>query len=497
MPESKQVNLIFPNQLFKESPLPLKSGMNYLVEEHLFFSQYAFHKLKIVFHRATMKTYENWLNKQGYNTTYIDNLSDKSDIRKFLPWMKSQNDSIEKVNFITPADDWLRKRIIKKINESGISYEEYENPLFIFSRSQVAEILGKKKKFFHNDFYISVRKENNILLEKTGEPLGGKWSFDTDNRKKYPKNKVPPAIEFPEKDKFLDEAVSYTEKYYSVNPGEIMRNTFYPINFDSAEEWLENFFKNRFREFGPYEDSIVSDESFLHHSVLSPLINNGLLEPHTVLERSIQFAQKNNIPLNSLEGFVRQIIGWREYMRGVYEQKGGYQRTHNFWNFSRKMPQAFYTCKSGIPPLDDTIKKVLKTGYNHHIERLMILGNFFLLCEIDPDEVYKWFMELYIDAYDWVMVPNVYGMSQFADGGILSTKPYISGSNYVIKMSNYGKGDWQKIWDGLFWRFINKHRVIFLKNPRMAMMVRTLDKMDEDKRNNHFQNAEEFLDQLN
>ena len=160
------------------------------------------------------------------------------------------------------------------------------------------------------------------------------------------------------------------------------------------------------------------------------------------------------------------------------------------------MPAAFYTATTGIEPVDDAIRTVLQTGYCHHIERLMVLGNFMLLCEIDPDEVYRWFMELFIDAYDWVMVPNVYGMSQFADGGLMSTKPYISSSNYILKMSNYSKGDWQATWDGLFWRFMHTHRDFFLKNPRLSMLVRTFDKMTPQKQNAHLQRAEAYLAQL-
>jgi deoxyribodipyrimidine photolyase-related protein len=160
------------------------------------------------------------------------------------------------------------------------------------------------------------------------------------------------------------------------------------------------------------------------------------------------------------------------------------------------MPQSFYDCTTGIVPIDTSIKKLLESGYNHHIERLMVLGNFMLLCEIAPDEVYQWFMEMYIDAYDWVMVPNVYGMSQFADGGMITTKPYICGSNYLMKMGDFPKGDWQAVWDGLFWRFLSKQRVVFAKNPRWAMLLSTWDKMPEEKRTTHLKNAEQFLKTL-
>jgi deoxyribodipyrimidine photolyase-related protein len=226
------------------------------------------------------------------------------------------------------------------------------------------------------------------------------------------------------------------------------------------------------------------------------MLNAGLLTPQFVIDETIDFALNNDIPLNSLEGFIRQIIGWREFIRAVYELKGNEERTRNYWNFTRKIPASFWEGTTGIEPIDITIKKVLETGYCHHIERLMVLGNFMLLCEFDPDEVYKWFMEMFIDAYDWVMVPNVYGMSQFADGGLMATKPYISGSNYLMKMSNYKKGAWQNVWDGLFWRFMHVHRDFFLQNPRLGMLVKSFDKMTASKQETHLKNADSFLESL-
>ena len=260
-----------------------------------------------------------------------------------------------------------------------------------------------------------------------------------------------------------------------------------------TENWLDEFLQQRFEKFGIYEDAIVFKENVLHHSVLSPMLNIGLINPQQIIDKAIVYSKKNNIPLNSLEGFIRQIMGWREFIRIVYEREGTKQRTTNYWKFTRKIPASFWNGTTGIAPIDITIKKVLETGYCHHIERLMVLGNFMLLCEFDPEEVYKWFMEMFIDAYDWVMVPNVYGMTQFADGGLMTTKPYISGSNYLMKMSDYEKGEWQPIWDGLFWRFMHEHRNFFLSNPRIGMLVHTFDKMSVDKQKNHLDNANKFL----
>ena len=225
-------------------------------------------------------------------------------------------------------------------------------------------------------------------------------------------------------------------------------------------------------------------------------MNVGLLMPLNIVKKAVIFAEKNNVPINSTEGFIRQIIGWREFIRGMYQCKGSYSRTRNFWSFKRKIPLSFYDGTTGIEPIDNTIKTILKTGYCHHIERLMVLGNFMLLCEFDPDDVYKWFMELFIDAYDWVMVPNVYGMSLFSDGGTFATKPYIGGSNYIRKMSNYKSGEWCEIWDGLFWRFIAKNESFFKKNPRTNMMVVSFSKMEKSKKIKHLETAEAFLNGL-
>ncbi len=254
--------------------------------------------------------------------------------------------------------------------------------------------------------------------------------------------------------------------------------------------------QHRFAKFGVYEDAMVKEQGMLYHSALSPMLNTGLLTPAQVVDKALDAAIKYDIPLNSLEGFIRQIVGWREYIRIVYEREGSLQRTKNYWGFTRKIPVSFWSGNTGIHPVDIVIKKVLQNGYTHHIERLMVMGNFMLLCEFDPDDVYRWFMEMYIDAYDWVMVPNTYGMTQFADGGLMMTKPYISGSNYLMKMGNWEKGPWQAIWDGLFWRFMHVHRKFFIQNPRLGMLVKSFDKMSESKQNEHLQHAENFLEGL-
>ncbi len=490
---SKTINLIFPHQLFAESPLLENGGKIYLIEEYLFFQQYRFHKQKLAFHRASMKCYQHYLEEKGLKVKYISSDHKLSDIRVFMEEIKSKD--FQEINIIDPVDYWLEKRI-KKVT-ANCKLHIFDSPLFLNTKADLSTFFrADKKSFFQTSFYKQQRKRLNILLDDQQQPLGGKWTYDSDNRKKYPKGKTPPNVYFPKPSPFWTEAVAYTEKHFKDNPGQITADPIYPISHRESEAWLQQFLEFRFFDFGIYEDAIVKQQSFLNHSLLSPLMNVGLILPNYILEQSLSFAEKENIPINSTEGFVRQIIGWREFIRGMYECKGSFSRTKNFWNFTRKIPASFYDGTTGIDPIDDTIKRVLKTGYCHHIERLMVLGNFMLLCEFDPDEVYKWFMELFIDAYDWVMVPNIYGMSQFADGGTFATKPYVGGSNYIRKMSNYPKGDWEKIWDGLFWRFIDQHQEFFKSNPRTAMLNYSYNRMTEEKRLDHLKNAEAFIAKL-
>jgi len=484
------INIVFPNQLFEKVD-HFEGKEVVLIEEFLFFKQFNFHKKKLVFHRNSMKNYEDYLIKSGINVEYIETSNKFSDIRQFI----SNLDNTKTIRIIEPNDDWLSRRIINECSKHSIELEIIDNPSFITSKKSFDSFFrNDKKKFFQTSFYKKQRQELNILIEN-GKPAGGKWTYDDLNREKYPKDKETPAIDYPKEDNFLSESINYVNNLFIKNPG-TLKNFNYPTNFENSKRWFEDFLYQRFDEFGPYEDAVLKNKSIINHSLLSPLINSGILDINYVVNRSLEFYTNNDVRLNSCEGFIRQLIGWREFIRGVYKVVGRRERTTNFWGFSRKIPKSFYEGTTGIDPVDDTIKKINDSAYANHIERLMIIGNFMLLCEFDPDEVYKWFMEMFIDSYDWVMVPNVYGMSQFADGGMMSTKPYISSSNYILKMSDYKKGDWCKIWDSLFWNFMDKQRDFFNKNPRMRMLVNTYDKMNSEKKTNIINTASSYLNSL-
>lgn len=488
------VTIVFPHQLFKEHPAIAKGQTVYLVEECLFFTQYLFHQQKLVLHRASMKFYESWLQQQQYPVEYIPTTEKNSDCRLLVAHLAKEK--ITDIHMAVVADDWLQKRMQQACASHHIKLHQYNSPNFLNTPAGVEDFFSTKKNYFQTDFYTWQRRQRNILLDKQHKPLGGKWTFDADNREKFPKKQNAPQLHLPQENAFITEAKLYVQQHFAHHYGSASSPCLFVVTFDDAEKWLDDFLQHRFEKFGVYEDAIVAKETVLHHSVLTPMLNIGLLHPQQIIDKALLAADQYAIPLNSLEGFIRQIMGWREFIRIVYEREGSKQRTTNYWKFTRKIPPAFWTGNTGIVPIDITIKKVLRTGYCHHIERLMVLGNFMLLCEFDPDEVYRWFMELFIDAYDWVMVPNVYGMTQFADGGLMTTKPYISGSNYLMKMSDYEKGNWQKIWDGLFWRFMHVHRTFFLKNPRLGMLVNTFDKMPVEKQQHHLDNAQQFLQAL-
>jgi deoxyribodipyrimidine photolyase-related protein len=488
------IGIVFPHQLFEENELIEACSSIYIVEEWLFFKQFNFHKQKLRFHRASMKFYESYLRSKNINVVYIDCTNELADVRKLISQLKLND--VDTFEYLDTTDNWLEHRIKQACSQSGIKANKHHSPLFLNTFKEIETYYSDKKRMFQTDFYKNQRQIRNILMDNNKKPIRGKWTFDDENRLKYPKDKTAPKVHFLKPNNFYFEAIAFVKNYFPNNYGHVNENMIYPTTFSESKDWLNNFLQSRFSEFGIYEDAIVTNENFLHHSVLTPMLNVGLITPQFIIDSTLEYANKHNIPINSLEGFIRQIIGWREFIRAVYELKGSEERTKNYWGFTRKIPASFWNGTTGIDPVDTTIKKVLETGYCHHIERLMVLGNFMLLCEFDPDEVYRWFMELFIDAYDWVMVPNVYGMSQFADGGLMATKPYISGSNYLMKMSNYQKGEWQTVWDGLFWRFMHTHRSFFLQNPRLGMLVNTFDKMNTEKQMFHLTNAKNYLNTI-
>ncbi len=491
----KEATVIFPHQLYRNHPGLSRNRDVYLVEDQLFFSDFhypmRFHKQKLLLHRASMKACEADLTGRGFRVHYLEHAKDPDMAYLFGPLNQA---GVETMYLVEPTDFILEKRLRKGAEARGIRLEILTTPGFLSEKAWLEEFFAEKDRYSQSAFYIAQRKKRGILLED-GKPKGGKWSFDPENRGKLPANIIVPAPWFPAPNRFVKEAGIYVEEHFGNNPGSC-RDFHYPVTHGDAKRCLDDFLKNRLQNFGTYQDAISSSETILFHSVLSPALNIGLLTPAQVVDETLDFARNTPVPLNSLEGFIRQVIGWREFIRALYLLEGVKQRTTNFWKHERKMPDSFYEGTTGVDPVDTVIGRVLKYAYAHHIERLMVIGNFLLLCEVDPDDVYYWFMDLFIDSYDWVMVPNVYGMSQHADGGLMTTKPYICSSSYIRKMSDFSKGPWCDTLDGLYWRFIHKHRDFFASSPRMSLMAAHLKKMPRAKLKKHLATAERFLEIL-
>ncbi len=436
--------LIYPHQLFAESLLLTLAMQNawpiYLVEEALLLTYNPSHRQKLMLHKLSMDAFQHRLRRAGFNVIRLS-LADCPDAGTVFT--RLHRDGIKVIHCLDTTDNYLEKALAT----SGFQRIWYETRQFLLSKNEAIDRYQASGRRMAR-FYQKLRQDFEILLTDQGQPVGGQWSFDQDNRRKIPKNKsLPPEIEF-----YQNQQVTQASQWLStVNAQQHgQAGCWLPYSHEDAGQWLNDFLHQRLADFGAYEDAITSDGVRLWHSALSPLLNIGLLTPQQVLAETLSFARQNPVPINSLEGFVRQILGWREFIRASYECDGGKMRN----------------------------------------------GNFFLLTQTHPDEVYRWFMSFYLDAYDWVMVPNVYSMSQYADGGLFATKPYISGANYLTKMSDYPKGDWQAVWTALYWHFIDAHQAVFANNPRLAMMPRLLARMSPETRARHLRLASVYLANL-
>ena len=493
-----EISLIYPHQLFADHPALQQGRPVALIEDPLFFGTdprwpLRVHWQRLLLHRASMACFAAALQEKGW-TVVQQHHDAAADTAGHLELLRLAG--YRCFHVADPVDDVLERRIRAFVQRHDCQLTLLPTPMLMTPSTVLEQHFGSGKKPFMAKFYEMQRKRLGVLLNDEGGPLGGRWSFDADNRKKLPKG-----ITVPEEPRCAPSLFVLSARQQLAEetlPRLGSADDFaYPVSHADAEAWLDRFLEVRFQQFGVYEDAISTQHRVMWHGVLTPMLNIGLLTPQQVLDRTLARAESGDVPLNSLEGFIRQIIGWREFMAAMYRRHGGTMRTSNFWQFDdRPIPEAFYTGSTGLPPIDDAIRHALDTGYCHHIERLMLLGNVMLLCGFHPTRIYTWFMELFVDAYDWVMVPNVYGMSQFADGGIFTTKPYLSGSNYVRKMSDYRKGPWCEVWDGLFWSFIHRHGDFFRSQYRLAMMARNLDRMATETLLSHQRRAADFLDGL-
>ena len=492
----KKIFIILGNQLFDPKNL-IQLGCSdvFMSEDYGLCTYEKHHKLKIYLFLCAMREYKDELENIGIKVHYYS-LDERNKDETYFDFLKSFiiEKKLNNINLFEIEDKDLEKQIIDGLIQSKIEYNIHSSPMFMFRREEFREVNKKNKVFRLSSFYQYGRKKFKILIDKDNKPIGGKWSFDAENRKKIPSNLPVPENPIFQKSKYHHDIIKLIEDHFTDHPGKLDQ-IWFPVRRIDAENYLDIFLEERLENFGVYEDAMLEGKNFLFHSCLSSSLNIGLISPEYLINKIIEFSEVSKTPINSLEGFIRQILGWREFIRGIYQVKGEFQANHNYWGHKNKLSDSWYNAKTGIIPLDDSINCALNHGYNHHIPRLMVISNIMNLCEIDPSEIYKWFMEMYIDSSEWVMVPNVFGMATYSDGGLMSTKPYTCGSNYILKMSNYKRGDWCDIVDGLYWRFTEKNIDFYKSNPRLSFLHRTLDRMNEERKSYIFKKAEDFISQ--
>ncbi len=478
---------IYPNQLFENEILnEINNDVNfvYLIEDSLYFKDSErienFNKLKLLLHRVSMKIFLDKLikkTKRNVEFRYIDfsESSYKNELKNII-----KEDKLEKIKCFNLFDHLLNKRLNEFCNKNQIELEIIlDSPYFILKDEDVKDyykLVKNNKRLLQNSFYDFCRKKINILMDKNGKFIGNKLSYDTENRLPYnPDVEIPEMISKSSKiikkyKKYINDGIKYIEDNFKNNIGNIENYKYLAFSEEEANEYLDNFIEKRLLHFGDYQDAFSLKDTFLFHSNLSHVINIGLLKPIDVIKKVEQVYYKNNkIGLNNIEGFIRQILGWREYSRFLYEYYYDKLKYGNFMKSNNKLTNDWYNGTTGWTPIDITIKKAFNYGYLHHIERLMIMGNIMNLMKFHPDEVYKWFMEFAIDSYDWVMVNNVYGMILYADGGLTTTKPYISSDNYLVKMSKgqfKPDGKWDKDIKTLFYNYIGTAPIIESKGAK-------------------------------
>ena len=414
------------NQLFDEKYLEKfkKDHIFYMAEDFELCTYEKHHKNKILLFLSSMRSHADRLKKRNFKIEYstIEEKTFKLDYtEKLKKIIKSKK--ITEISSFEIEDKFFEKKISNFTKKENINWNIVQTPMFLNSRENFKKYLSKSKKPFMAVFYKDTRRELDILIKKDGNPEGGKWSFDEDNRNKLPKNISIPKFPKIKETSHTKKLKLIIEKYFKDHPGNV-ENFWFATEYEDVIKLLNFFIKEKSNLFGDYEDAVDQKDNILFHSALSPYINLGLITPELIIKKILDFHKKNKIRLNSLEGYIRQVIGWREFMRGIYQSYSNEMETRNFFKQNRKMKKSWYDGSTGLPPLDYAIKNALKYGWSHHIERLMILSNIMNLCEIKPNIVYKWFMEMFVDSSDWVMVPNVYGTVSYTHL-TLPTTPYV------------------------------------------------------------------------
>ena len=463
------------------------------------------HQKKIAFLFSAMRHFAQELEEKGFNVDYVkldeaDNSgSFEGEVERALKRHKA-----EALSVTFPGEYRVLEAMQSWQDKFGIPVEILDDDRFLCSGEEFAEWAEGRKQLRMEYFYREMRKKFEILMEGD-DPIGGKWNYDQENRKPPKEGLDIPATYQAKNDEITEEVIALVSKRFDSHFGDI-EPFFFAVTRSQALYALEKFIDERLGQFGDYQDAMVQGEPWMYHSHLSFYINCGLLLPLECVQKAEQAYHDGKAPLNAVEGFIRQIIGWREYVRGIYWLKMPEYAQENFFNAKRDLPEFYWTGETKMNCLRQCVNETKENAYAHHIQRLMVLGNFALLAGIEPKQVNEWFLIVYADAYEWVEAPNVIGMSQFADGGIVGSKPYVSSGAYINRMSDYCKSCQYKVsvktgeeacpFNLLYWDFLVRHRDRFKSNPRMGQMYATWDRMDEDKRGTIRADAASWLAKL-
>lgn len=479
-----------------------------MAEMHQETTQVTHHLQKIVAFFQSMRNFADSLESQGHKVVYhyICDNPQRSLSERIIELIAQH--PIECFEYQLPDNfrlDQQLQEIAGVLREKCIKVTTHDTEHFLTTRDTLTLHFKGKKQLLMESFYRMMRKKHNILLTPQGDPEGGKWNYDHENRKSIDsKLQLPNGIHLQND---IEKVVEDIRLSGIPTLGSITTHAFFwPTSRDQAITLLDYFCEYLLPYFGTYQDAMLQDEPFLFHSKLSFALNAKLIDPKEVIDSVLETYRKNDrISLAQVEGFIRQILGWREYMRGIYWKEMPEYSSKNYFGHHRPLPTFYWTGKTKMNCLSQAIGQTLEHSYAHHIQRLMITGNFALLAEIDPDQVDQWYLGVYIDAIQWVEITNTRGMSQFADGGIIATKPYISSGAYIDKMSNYCKNCQYSVkektgpnscpFNSLYWNFLEKKKDQLSTNPRMAMMYRLLEKKDKDELSAQIERAELIIEQ--
>jgi deoxyribodipyrimidine photolyase-related protein len=509
--KTKTLRLILGDQLNSSHSWykTIDASITYVLMEVRTETDYAHHHIqKVVGFFAAMQAFANELKVNKHNVIYIY-LNDKNNLQSFDKNISTliQENNFTTFEYLLPDEYRVDEHLKKLCKNLSIAYSAYDTEHFLSKRNEVGDFFKGKKTFLLENFYRAMRKKYNILMDGE-QPLNGQWNFDADNRKKLPVNHkatAPLIFNNNVSDIFIEIKKANVKTIGNID----VANFIWPINRKQSLDLLHFFVNECLTLFGTYEDAMTPTEWSLYHSRLSFSMNTKMLSPLEVIQAAINEWSKrqHEISFNQLEGFVRQILGWREYMRGIYWLKMPEYATLNFLEHKNKLPDWYWTGKTKMKCLSHSITQSLDYAYAHHIQRLMVTGNFALLAAVNPDEVDAWYLGIYIDALEWVEITNTRGMSQFADGGIVGSKPYVSSATYIDKMSHYcGSCYYKKAvkvgekacpFNSLYWNFYDKHENKLAKNPRIGMMYNVWRKMKPEDKAALLQQADFYLKNIN